>query len=107
MPGTIEYNRLSETNRFLIEMVLLLTLLRINKKEMPHNAGKRLVDAIKKQLERIEYFSSAENVSPCSRRFAIGVQLERIHLFFSQMLRYEMQIRTSIGFRYTFDWLLE
>lgn len=31
---------------------------------MPHNAGKRLVEAIKKQLERIEYFSSAANVSP-------------------------------------------
>lgn len=31
---------------------------------MPHNAGKRLVEAIKKQLGRIEYFSSAENVSP-------------------------------------------
>ncbi|GAB1450676.1 hypothetical protein MASR2M47_07320 [Draconibacterium sp.] len=31
---------------------------------MPHNAGKRLVEAIKKQLERIEYFSTAENVSP-------------------------------------------
>ena len=31
---------------------------------MPHNAGKRLVEAIKKQLERIEYFSSGANVSP-------------------------------------------
>ena len=31
---------------------------------MPHNAGKRLVEAVKKQLERIEYFSSAENISP-------------------------------------------
>ena len=31
---------------------------------MPHNAGKRLVEAIKKQLERIGYFSSAANVSP-------------------------------------------
>ena len=31
---------------------------------MPHNAGKRLVEAITKQLEKIEYFSSAENVSP-------------------------------------------
>lgn len=31
---------------------------------MPHNAGKRLVEAISKQLERMEYFSSAENVSP-------------------------------------------
>jgi len=31
---------------------------------MPQNAGKKLVEAIKKQLERIEYFSSAENVSP-------------------------------------------
>jgi len=31
---------------------------------MPHNAGKRLVEAISKQLERIEYFSSAENISP-------------------------------------------
>ncbi len=31
---------------------------------MPNNAGKRLVEAIKKQLERIEYFSFAQNVSP-------------------------------------------
>ena len=31
---------------------------------MPHNAGKRLGEAINKQLEKIEYFSSAENVSP-------------------------------------------
>lgn len=31
---------------------------------MPQNAGKRLVEAIGKQLERIEYFSSAENISP-------------------------------------------
>jgi len=31
---------------------------------MPHNAGKRLVEALSKQLERIDYFSSAENVSP-------------------------------------------
>jgi CHAD domain-containing protein len=31
---------------------------------MPHNAGKRLVEAIDKQLERIAYFSSAENISP-------------------------------------------
>ena len=31
---------------------------------MPHNAGKRLTEAISKQLERIGYFSSAENVSP-------------------------------------------
>jgi len=31
---------------------------------MPQNAGKKLVEAIKKQLERIEYFSSATNVSP-------------------------------------------
>lgn len=31
---------------------------------MPHIAGKRLTEAISKQLERIEYFSSAENVSP-------------------------------------------
>lgn len=31
---------------------------------MPHNVGKRLVEALCKQLERIDYFSSAENVSP-------------------------------------------
>jgi CHAD domain-containing protein len=31
---------------------------------MPQNAGKRLVEAIGKQLERVEYFSSAENISP-------------------------------------------
>lgn len=31
---------------------------------MPHSAGKRLVETISKQLERIEYFSSAENISP-------------------------------------------
>lgn len=31
---------------------------------MPYNAGKRLVEALSKQLEKIEYFSSAENVSP-------------------------------------------
>lgn len=31
---------------------------------MPHSAGKRLTEAISKQLERIGYFSSAENVSP-------------------------------------------
>lgn len=31
---------------------------------MPQNAGKRLVEAIGKQLERIEYFSSVENISP-------------------------------------------
>lgn len=31
---------------------------------MPHNAGKRLVEALSKQLEKIQYFSSAENVSP-------------------------------------------
>ena len=31
---------------------------------MPHNSGKKLVEALSKQLERIEYFSSAENVSP-------------------------------------------
>ncbi len=30
---------------------------------MPQSAGKRLVEAIGKQLERIEYFSSAENIS--------------------------------------------
>jgi len=31
---------------------------------MPHNAGKKLVEALSKQLERIDYYSSAENVSP-------------------------------------------
>lgn len=31
---------------------------------MPHTAGKRLVEAIRKQLERIDYFCSAENISP-------------------------------------------
>jgi len=31
---------------------------------MPQSAGKRLVEAIGKQLERIEYFSSVENISP-------------------------------------------
>ncbi len=31
---------------------------------MPHNAGKRLTEAISKQLERIGYFSSAAYVSP-------------------------------------------
>jgi len=31
---------------------------------MPQSAGKRLLEAIDKQLERIEYFSSAENISP-------------------------------------------
>jgi CHAD domain-containing protein len=31
---------------------------------MPQNAGKRLVEAIVKQLERIEYFCSVENISP-------------------------------------------
>ena len=31
---------------------------------MPQNAGKRLVEAIGKQLERVEYFSSVENISP-------------------------------------------
>jgi CHAD domain-containing protein len=45
-------------------MVLLLTLPSLKLNAMPHNAGKRLVEAIKKQLGRIEYFSSAGNVSP-------------------------------------------
>ena len=31
---------------------------------MPQSAGKRLVEAISKQLERVEYFSSVENISP-------------------------------------------
>ena len=31
---------------------------------MPHTAGKRLIETIVKQLERVEYFSSAENISP-------------------------------------------
>ena len=31
---------------------------------MPHTAGKRLTEAIVKQLERVEYFSSVENISP-------------------------------------------
>jgi CHAD domain-containing protein len=31
---------------------------------MPQSAGKRLVEAIGKQLERVEYFSSVENISP-------------------------------------------
>jgi CHAD domain-containing protein len=31
---------------------------------MPHNVGKKLIEAIGKQLEKIEYFSSVENVSP-------------------------------------------
>ncbi len=31
---------------------------------MPQNAGKRLVEAFSKQLEKIEYFSSMKNVSP-------------------------------------------
>ena len=31
---------------------------------MPKSAGKRLVEAIGKQLERVEYFSSVENISP-------------------------------------------
>ncbi len=31
---------------------------------MPHNAGIKLVETIKKQLDRIDYFSSAANVSP-------------------------------------------
>ncbi len=31
---------------------------------MPYNAGKRLIDTIVKQLERIEYFSTVENISP-------------------------------------------
>ena len=31
---------------------------------MPQTTGKRLVEALRKQLERIEYFSSVENVSP-------------------------------------------
>lgn len=30
---------------------------------MPHTAGKRLIETIVKQLERVEYFSSAENIS--------------------------------------------
>lgn len=35
-----------------------------NYQVMPQNTGKRLVEALSKQLERIEYFSSAENISP-------------------------------------------
>jgi CHAD domain-containing protein len=31
---------------------------------MPHRAGKQLTEAIAKQLERIEYFCTAENISP-------------------------------------------
>ncbi|MGE0019210.1 MAG: CHAD domain-containing protein [Draconibacterium sp.] len=31
---------------------------------MPHTAGKRLIETITKQLERVDYFSSAENISP-------------------------------------------
>jgi CHAD domain-containing protein len=31
---------------------------------MPHNVGKRLKEALGKQLEKVEYFSSVENVSP-------------------------------------------
>lgn len=31
---------------------------------MSFNAGKRLIEAIRKQLERIDYFCSAENISP-------------------------------------------
>ncbi|HSH20834.1 MAG TPA: CHAD domain-containing protein [Draconibacterium sp.] len=37
---------------------------RKNNQVMPHNTGKRLVEALSKQLERIEYFSSAAYVSP-------------------------------------------
>jgi len=31
---------------------------------MPHNAGKKLIEAINKQIERTGYFSSVENISP-------------------------------------------
>ena len=31
---------------------------------MPHTAEKRLIETITKQLERVDYFSSAENISP-------------------------------------------
>lgn len=31
---------------------------------MPHTAGKRLIETIAKQLERVDYFSTAENISP-------------------------------------------
>jgi hypothetical protein len=31
---------------------------------MPHRAGKQLTETIAKQLERIEYFCTAENISP-------------------------------------------
>jgi hypothetical protein len=43
-----------------LNIIFAIRLFRV----MPHTAGKRLVEVIRKQLERIEYFSAAGNISP-------------------------------------------